>query len=584
MSGTGLPNLARPLIHFVQRLGLQQSSWSKHETTDVISVVIKVPNKSAAALTPADFDALKQAYGSALKTLSFAAEDEPGALPALELSEQIDEPRLESFRAEIARFDPYLTFLLDKNALIQQLFPGLPSYCRILLYFFPEALVSLLSNRFDDLEDQLWPTDDPCKAILLVPSSEILLEGDYLAAVGGSHLDTLPNIIPVSPPDVSTTKSMFGYCREHLLWRKDWVDRLTPLHFKVTISDPGSGSGSGPGNGSIGQILQIHLATLVLLYTAQLTSEAKGHLVSTYAGSQYSANIIIPTVEEAITKRLPQTGEHLLNIVDAVYDPVWLERGRGLLPIVQSVVSERLQPTPPEDAFEVFIGFAETLESSIELQWQSVFENKLTAYFAQVKTIEEYIASTVSSISQQIIDMIKGLSDTMLTAVAAIVGTFIAALFNDKFNAVLFSFGMMVYGTYVLAFPLIYNMSARRGNYRALLGDYQKRRDNFKAQIADDRISTIEGTRIQDRKRSFTKWFWITVSTYLIIVGIVFFAAVSALDPNGFIASIGTSSNATPTPSPTLTVVPRSATLTVAPTSVPNLLPSPAPTLTSTHP
>ncbi|HEY0068421.1 MAG TPA: hypothetical protein VGE04_00480 [Chloroflexia bacterium] len=557
MSGAGLPTLVLPLLQFVQRLGLPQSNWSHFETISVLSFTVKVPKQAASALTPTDFNALKQVYGPALKTLVFAAEDEPGALPALELNEEIDDSRLARFRNEISKFDPYLQFVLDKDMLTQQLFPSIPSHHRILFYFFPEALERLLSNRFDDLEDQLWPAADSCKVILLIPSNKILIDGDHLAIIGGTHLDSLANLTSSMSPDISRTKGMFDYCRTHLIWRKDWVERLTPLHFDVTVSDSG--------DTKIVQLLQIHLATLVILYTAQLTAEAKGHLVSTYVGSQYTANIIVPTVEEALLKRLPETSEHLLNVLNAVYDPIWLERGRGLLPIVQSVVSERLQPTPPEDAFEVFVGFAETLESSIELQWQAIFENKLTAYFAQVKALEEHIASTVSSISQQITDMVKGLSDTMLAAVAVIVGTFIADLFTDEFNAQLFSVGLLVYGTYVLIFPLSYNMLARCSNFKALISDYKKRRDNFKSQMTDGKISTIEGGRIQDRKNSFTRWFWATVATYLIVVVLSYFAGISALEPNNFVVSITSSASSPPTAaSPKPTVM-----LTVIPTSIP---------------
>jgi hypothetical protein len=120
--------------------------------------------------------------------------------------------------------------------------------------------------------------------------------------------------------------------------------------------------------------------------------------------------------------------------------------------------------------------------------WKAFIENKVDAYMSQVQALEDYVASTVQAFTGQVSALIKSLSDTMLAAVGALLGSFIAALFKDKFDPTIFVIGMLIY--------------AQR--------------------LYPENVDEIVGGQVAKSRRHFRRWFWATILAYAVVV----FAAV----------------------------------------------------------
>lgn len=584
-----LQALIRPLTGLIQRLGLTPLDWHAQagaelvEQWDLLKIGAIIQNSAARMLSAQDLNNLKGKYGAALIEFYFAEDNMPGAWQWLKVDDEITDDLMQRFQEEIAGHDPYLVLIVDKKLLLQLVVPELLDDWHMLLFFYHEALVNMLCNRVDLLEPLLWPTiadnqgsiSEPRATLLLVPAIDLLLTSSFLTVAGGHHLSSVTALISKPRPDTAKTEAMVQYRRDHIRWQKTWVNNITPQHFYIPANDD-----IDRGDGTISRLLDIHFVTLSLLFTAEQTDEFKYHMVSTYIGASHRAAITIPRPSEAASVDVPESSlAYIFKIVESIYDPIWIEKGRGLIPIVQSAVSERMEKSPPDSRFFAFIESAATLEENIELHWQSVFEDKLTAYFSQVKTLQAEIASTITNISANVAEVTKGLSDAVLAAIATVVGSFIGALFAEKFRPIVFATGLILYGVYVYAFPLIFGLSTKRESYEALVTNYDVQRETFKELLTEKKVADIEGNRIEKQKQLFEKWFHATVITYLIIGGLAFYMASQAVDPNGIITNIvdKIAPLSTPTPVHTATIATTpTTTVTITATNVPTTIPTSA--------
>jgi len=123
----------------------------------------------------------------------------------------------------------------------------------------------------------------------------------------------------------------------------------------------------------------------------------------------------------------------------------------------------------------------------------------------------------------------------MLAAIGAFLGSFIAALFGDKFNPTIFKLGIAVYAIYVLIFPLSYNMIHQWQYYQALINDFERRRRNFEGQLYPKKVHDIIGTQIEDSQKRFNDWFRWTIYAYL---GVIIMAIIAFLLADVFESTI----------------------------------------------
>lgn len=567
MSDPDLSKLDLPLSNFAALWGLSPADIANLEEPEIIHLSRDVQPEQAKELTEQHFTDLANAYGPAFsfEILAHYGESNEVILSSAE-DHKIDAERLKRFQAEfeVDTGKVHLECTLNKAAIITERLGQSPPACQLFLYLYPDALETSFGERVDVLEEVFWETEHNCKIVIFVPAREVSLDGPYLAIVGGTRLRMWHTTVPNEPPDFVKTKQMFDACRAHLKWQTDWLKRVTPLHVNVK-GDEGTG-------GKLKRSLQIQLATLTALYTADLTVEESEpatptepkHFISTYAGSPRPLKMPLKHVKEMVEKNLPADADFwLIKIIRWTYNSPFPPSSR--LPLVQTAIAAYLVETGEEEIFESFIRTGKRNLEILEAQWKAVLQNKVETYLSQAKGLEESVSSTVSAISQQISELIKSLSEAMLAAVAAVVGTMLGALFQERFRPLILVAGMLLYGAYIFFFQLLFNMSVRRGNYEALINDYEKRKIPLVDVLTKTRVEEIEGDRLRKQKRAFEIWFARALVAYLGVAVLAALVAWQATQPTSFISSIVASVASTASATATLTATHIPAIPTVTP-------------------
>lgn len=540
-----------PLVAIGAALGVLRATWAaSEEAAELLYGDDQVDRARAASLGLDLIEQLADRYGPALECRFLL-----GALPVLDIRSGLTESDLDDFRAQTAGSPTVrLDVRLDKRRLGDQ-WAGARPHCRVIPYLFPEAAERLLQDRLDRLEHQLWEGQPARKVVLLVPGRDLRLDGPYLAVVGGRWLAEWEEVAPREPPDSRRVMEMYEACRRRVKWERAWLAQLTPLHLKLTdlkVSDD-----------PIVRALRVHGANVAILYTADRTAEQPpGRWLATYESSKGSAEVALG--EPA--RPLAASPAALIDVAEWAYAP---ERPADRLPIVQLTVLQYVQAEDdPEARFDLLVGRGERILADLQWNWKSFLDGKLDGYWSQVREAEKYVDDTVQAYADQIGVLIKSLSDAVLAAIAALIGSFVVALFRDKFNASLFTLGMMAYAAYVLLFPCALGLAHTWQRGKGLDRDFAARHRRFLERLNPRTVEEVVGERVRDSRRRFIAWFLAALVIYLgltgLAVAIAWFLPAWLVDA-GLIA--------TPTPAPSAPVL---STLTPPATLPTPTLPSPA--------
>jgi hypothetical protein len=501
---------AGPLLAFGAALGLDASLWQHREELEQVTYGDQELDRQAVAALAMDcITPLVEAYGDALRCRFLL-----GELIVLEITPGIGEADLAAFRAETALTPTVVLDLsLDKRRLAQRWLEHVPG-CRLFLYFFPEALVRLLAGSLPQLESDLWGDDPASRVVILVPSFDMRLEGTSLAILGGPDSQTWRSVLATPTPDAEQMQRLYAARTDLIRWQEAWLRFLTPAHLRV--------GGRPDPTGTIARALAAHLATLVILYTADRTVQRGGRWVATYAGARQTVEVSIETPADVAGAVAPEEAEALFRLFEWIYEPRWtVDR----LLLAQIGVAQALEEVAPAQRYRRLLQTAPVIFKDLRRQWSAFIAGKVEAYTVQVRALEDDIAAIVQQVADQIGTIAKGLSDAMLAAVAALLASVIGALFQSSFNAGVFRLGLVVYAVYVLCFPLIYVMLYQWQRYSTAVGDFELRRRRFAERLSAEQVQEIVGTRIVSGRARFERWFWITVAIYLAVIALALTAA-----------------------------------------------------------
>ena len=213
---------------------------------------------------------------------------------------------------------------------------------------------------------------------------------------------------------------------------------------------------------------------------------------------------------------------------------------------MQISIIESLQITEKLEAYKLLIRKAKYIESEVQWQWKIFAEGKIQDYIEQVRTLEEYITKLVQAFADQVSSIISRLTETMFGAVAVFLAS--SALFRTNSNLKIFELGMYTYAAYILIFPLTYSMAYQWLRYQSLCKNFDFRYHQFKEHLHSEKVEKILGLQVEDSKKNFVIWFWLTIAIYILVVILAFWAAINV---PGFIVNLTTP--VTPTsPTPTL--------------------------------
>lgn len=495
-----LIDFLRPLLELGETLGIPTNIWTERETlTEITFSNDEIRKEHALNLTLKQTSLLLDVYGDAIKC-NFSLND----LTILKVVPGLNNSDLHIFKNKLIHSPTVkLDLKLDKALLAKKQF-GEVLNCNIFLYLSNKGFERFLTSDLPILEEQLWGIKQSNRVIIQIPSHEIYLIGQYLAIIGGSHSKDWRDIVVTEPCNDERLKSIYSICQDVLKWQSPWLKFLTPIHLQVDdhlFSDD-----------TISKLIRIHLINSIILYTADKTVRRdNGRYIATYASSRQSIDVFLENPEEIINDTY-YGSNCLYKIFDWAYDPHW---ATDRLPFVQVCIVQALYLTSNFDRYKALIYNSDSIYNGLQWHWKAFIEGKIDTYMVQVKDLEEYVYKTVQAVADQVSAILKSLSDTMLAAIGAFLGSFIAALFGDKFNPTIFKLGIAVYAIYVLIFPLSYNMIHQWQYYQALINDFERRRRNFEGQLYPKKVHDIIGTQIEDSQKRFNDWFRWTIYAYL---------------------------------------------------------------------
>jgi hypothetical protein len=485
---------------------------------------------------------LVETYGAALKFNLYL-----GDLLVLKIDDQLNDAKLDDFRQKIER-TPIVTLdlKLDKAALLE-LWGVKPSQdAHVQLFLFAAALTRALSQPLEQLEQGLLrDADGSRKIVILVPEHDILLEGDYLAVVGGSEIAQWRDCLPRATPNPGQIKYIHSQA-ESLKWTSFNLSFLTPL--QLYVSEPKQKKRTTRDD-ALALAVYEKLIELSLVYTANQTRPSKSDeerpalapqaatWTSTYTAESYVAEILFGrkgALKEALAGLSDMS--YPWDLPAALADmALWAysgEQDRNLgradrIYVLQGVIAHKLQGSDPLLNYREIVRQAGHLKEEVQWGWAAFVQGKLNTYFTRVRDVEQAVDAMVKSFSEQVQALTKAVADNMLAAVGVVVGSFIAAVLKDKFNPLIFQLGLIVYASYLLFFPGVVGLLSTWQRYRDSREAFDQRKEEFGRRLFPDEVDKIIGTIVEKRERWFRKWFAVSAIIYLAVIVLLVIAALS---------------------------------------------------------
>lgn len=488
---------------------LEWIDWGKKEIT----------TSQALKIDLASLQELSATFGDAIQFQILL-----GDYIALNLHTGIDEHDLQTFRGAIAGMQSVtLNIRINKTRLIeiyyQPIVDNLPGAKHCYLFLFPTRLHQYLEkNTLEVLEKNLWQDNQVSKVLFILPDEDNYLVGAKLLVLGGKYLSPNTKIDWDSTAE-KLADTAYQKCRDNLKWQDAWLHHITPWHLYV--------QNKGDKPSPIDATLNVHFGNICLLFSADLTYihcvDGKSIRVSRY--NDLEKNLEINHTEPEQTKTLsPDHAAVLIDILEWIYDPQWTTSDR--LTLAQCNFVDSLIHFEVEQRFLALFSQAAAIRKNIDWHWETFTRKKIDAYFGVVKDLETYLSHIVQGYAADISAIQKTLSDTMVAGVAVLIGSFIAALFKDPFNPLIFKMGMFTYAAYVLFFPLIYNMLSHWNRYKSIDTQIKNRKARFIGCLPHTKVSEIwESWQMDAVCTGFKRTFWCTVGIYLVVIALLLLGA-----------------------------------------------------------
>lgn len=500
-----------PLEKCGAALGIPSAVWLESETLSEISappdqqVDVRHVGPAAPALVE-----LVSMFGTSLDARLVWAEHVLPLVPGLDASAVTEFVARLRDAAGVDFEHPRVALVLrvDKDALLRaHVAPrGWPDGLRTGLLLYTETLVKLLHVATTRLEGW-WPREG--KLVLCAPHWRGSLDGAHLAVLGGDPAVHASVFMGDTQRTRDAARVLYAAAREHLKWERAFTEHLTPLHFDlrgdVDPSDP------------VRRLLDAHATNLALLFGADYTHNVDGRVVSSYRGSQGKADVewLEPGAPAARTPGV----QGLLPLMRWAYS-------EGAIPdrlaCLQNAVARQLGHVPRAEAAWALVERAAGVQADAEWQLKSVMDKAHEEFGAQIRGVEDYVVDALRAFSERTEQLLRGLSDTMLAAVAVLLGSLAASLFEKSVDLRLVRLGVLLYVVYLLLFPLLYNMTERRASFRVLSEHARERRARFVERLGRAKVDELVRDHVERAEARFRWWYGLAVVTYVAVAGLLF--------------------------------------------------------------
>jgi len=559
-------NFLPPLLHLSERWQSAPRDWSRCETLENIEFgSAELNREEALTLDLGLLQELSDAYNDSLEFVIRS-----GELEVFRLHPGMTEQDLISLRRDSdGASTVQVHFRIRKSRLAElcytELFNFIEGQKIFHLYFFKDRLVAYLKgSTFESLENSIWRSQKDATVIIILPHDNICLAGQRLLVWGGNYLEQA-DLQQIERLENQRINRAYSVCRENLKWQDAWLSFLTPWHLYVKDQDSKSPK-------EIRTALADHFLNSFLLYSADFTfslkKDGKDVRISRYATQEQNLEITHQIAE--LPDKLLEKQKDLLSILNWIYDPQWSVGDR--LTLAQQNIVDMIYQYKEEDRFQALFQKAEDIKKNIDWHWETFTNKKIDAYFGVVKDYEDYLNQVAQGFSTDITNIQKSLSETLIAAIAVVIGSFIAALFQDTFNPFVFQVGLIVYAVYVLGVPLLYNMILRWKEYQSYQVQRDARQKRLRESLPDSKIKEIwDSWQIDTISNRFKCVFRITVVIYILVILLLVLAAW--LVPPGVIANGVYVAAPTATPTVVPTIAP-TVTYTVSPSITPTIIPT----------
>lgn len=506
-----------PLADICGLLGITTTQLAAVETGETLAYTLPVEASDAAQLDLPRVHAFVDHYRDAAKITI-----RTGDLTEIVIEPGVTDAALAAFTKAARLSESYeATVSVDKTLLAQRLTGSAARTVRVFL--FAEALRRALLRGISRFEADVW-ANAPGPLLIAVLDTEVMLRGAHLTILGGDSLRELQATASQPAPDDD-----FGAINEvrdqHIGWDTRWVRALTPWHFDVT--------GTCADLELLG-LLRAQLVKLAVLFTcdrarSREASIPPSEILAEYRGREHVA--IVPIDERA---QLDCTDSEIAAVMRAVGwcyqrhgthgQPDWVS---DRLPFIQTRVAQALEPYPADGRFVVLARSMPYLLEGVEWQWKAFMEGKVNDYLDRVEQVENTVSDTVAAFADRTTDLVKALTDTILAAVAVLIGSFIAAAFATPFNATLFRIGVLTYASYVVLFPGALGLLSSAGSLRGARAEFDIRIKRFNEMLFPDKVKGIIGSRIGDVQRTYYRWLAFVAAAYLAVAVAAAYAAAN---------------------------------------------------------
>ena len=527
-----------PLVELSQRLGLDAEALTRVEHVDRLAGSFDVSSEAIAALSADVVRSFAEAYAGAARftvgtgdLVEFTVED--GQFDGHELQRLTDEAgRLNTtYRVVIA---------VEKERLAAGLIAGATGAVAR-LFFFRDALARHLGRVPSHVERELWG-DAGKRLIVVLLDGSAHISGTCLSIVPGERTAVAAEVAKGIPAGLERIAARRN---DYIGWDNVLSTQLTPSHFErpdVEIDGLSERLDS----------LAVGLGAMYLCDRARDVHRPDGtsYTQVEFRGREHVAFIPINWEAPSLTGVTARHVDAVLEVVAWCYEAIPEHRGTDMvadrLPFVQTRVSQLLESRPEPDRFAGFATVMPSIAEGVTWYWRSFIEGRVSEYLDHVRELETAIGEVVGRLAEQTAGLVKRLTETSLAAVAALIGSFIAATFKDPFQEDLFRIAMLAYAAYVLVFPFAIGVTSSVGDARLSFSGFETQRDALGEVLGKGRVDEIVGRRPTRARDRFRFWAWFVSLLYVIAIVAAVVAALA-------IPNVADDSGTTSTPTTTMT-------------------------------
>lgn len=401
---------------------------------------------------------------------------------------------------------------------------ALPGAGQVVWYLTAAALIRDLTDSLDATRVRLWDDDDQPTTVA-VSEVDCDLRGPMFRVLGGRLLAGPPT--QYRAPWVGIAPCLLDQIRHRaeadISHDRDWGRRLTPHHLlinEVRSADDGCAEFLRAVNASF-------VALFCLFSCDRARTGKKDAIRAEYRSTSHVTFLNVEAVGQLDAD--PQQLDALRDIIDWVYntDPPDSQRDwtAERLQLVQIRIAENQHQAGPDDRVRALIEGAGELNANVRWGWRHFLADTLDGYAQKVHEFDAEIGSAISSFGDRASSIAKQVTNTMLAAVAAVIGSFIGAAFSGNFNADVFVIGIYAYAGYVVIFPGVLGSTSHGMQYIHARDHYELRRKRFCDILTQQRVNEIEADRVSKAKRLFVIVFVVSLLAYIGVAVGAYFAA-----------------------------------------------------------